>query len=56
MLCKDRRNRLGQNHDVDEILLHPFFADLDMGQLLDKKLPAPFVPKIVDQNDLSNFD
>lgn len=30
MLVKDRRDRLGQNNDMDDILMHPFFADLDI--------------------------
>jgi len=34
MLMKDRRQRLGANSDMDEILMHPFFADLDMEKLL----------------------
>lgn len=46
MLSKDRRQRLGCNGDLDEVLMHPFFADLDMNKLLQKKLPAPFVPAI----------
>ena len=46
MLSKDRYQRLGANGDMDEVLMHPFFADLDMNQLLQKQLPAPFVPSI----------
>lgn len=38
MLAKDRRQRLGAEGDLDEILMHPFFADLDMNQLLQKKI------------------
>lgn len=30
MLCKNRKERLGQVKDVDEILGHPWFADLDI--------------------------
>ena len=48
MLVKDRRSRLGQANDMDEILMHPFFAGLDMSKLLQKKIPAPFVPKVRD--------
>lgn len=56
MLNKDRKQRLGQNNDVDDILLHPWFKDLDIDNLLKKKLPAPFVPKVESQTDLNNFD
>lgn len=56
MLVKDRRDRLGQNNDLDDILMHPFFADLDIQKLLEKKIDAPFVPKIANNRDLSHFD
>lgn len=56
MLQKDRKKRLGQTNDVDEILSHPFFNGLNLDDLLNKKLEAPFVPTIKDIKDLSNFD
>lgn len=56
MLTKDRRERLGQNDDMDEILLHPFFADVDVSGLLSKKVEPPFIPQIKNKNDLRNFD
>lgn len=48
MLIKDKRNRLGQRNDMDEVLTHPFFAGLDMGKLLQKKIDAPFIPTVRD--------
>jgi len=30
LLDRDRRTRIGQKWDSDEVLAHPFFADLDM--------------------------
>ena len=39
MLQKDRKERLGQLKDVDEILGHPWFADLDLDSILNKKMP-----------------
>jgi len=30
MLKKDRKERLGQKMDVDEILGHPWFSDIDI--------------------------
>lgn len=56
MLEKDRKKRLGQRGDVDEVLKHPFFANLDMKKLLAKEIEAPFIPKIDQALDLSNFD
>ena len=56
MLVKDRRLRLGQNGDLDEILMHPFFKDVDIESLLQKRAEAPFIPDIAGQRDLRNFD
>jgi hypothetical protein len=42
--------------DVDEILGHPWFADVDIDAILNKREAAPFVPKIEGIRDLSNFD
>ena len=56
MLCKDRKERLGQNKDYQEILEHPFFKDLNENDLLEKKVKAPFIPKIKDVKDIGNFD
>ena len=41
---------------MDDILGHPWFADLDIDSLLAKKEPSPYVPKIEGKKDLSNFD
>jgi hypothetical protein len=42
--------------DVDEILEHPWFADIDIASVLNKSMSAPFVPDIKGNKDLSNFD
>lgn len=42
--------------DVDDILGHPWFSDIDIASVLRKGLPAPFVPIIKGRKDLSNFD
>lgn len=41
---------------MDDILKHPWFADLDMELLLAKKEPSPYIPKIEGIRDLQNFD
>ena len=41
---------------MDEILMHPFFADLDMEELLQKRITAPFIPTVRDMRDLRHFD
>jgi len=55
-LEKDRKHRLGQKNDVEEVLGHPFFRDIDRDKLLKKQIPPPFKPDIKSNVDLSNFD
>ena len=52
---KDRKQRLGQKMDAEEVLAHPFFAGLDLDTLLDRKIKAEFIPTL-DQTGLNNFD
>ena len=42
--------------DVDDILGHPWFSDVDINEILKKSIPAPFIPVIKSKKDLSNFD
>lgn len=44
--------RLGARKDADEILKHPFFKDLNMEALKAKTLKAPFIPKLLDLEQL----
>lgn len=53
LLDKNRMTRLGVN-GVQEILSHPWFADLDMDKLLKKELTPPYIPKV--KADLAYFD
>jgi hypothetical protein len=55
LLIKDRRTRLGQQTDAEEILSHPFFRDLDLVALQEKRVQPEFLP-VVDQTGLNNFD
>ena len=56
LLVKDTRRRLGGGHeDALELKRHPFFRDIDWNLLASKKIPAPFVPKISGELDVSNF-
>ena len=47
LLNKDKSKRLGVKGG-DEVLGHPFFAELDIDKLMQKQLKAPFLPKITD--------
>eukprot|EP00349_Pseudokeronopsis_sp_Brazil_P005029 CAMPEP_0202963596 /NCGR_PEP_ID=MMETSP1396-20130829/7601_1 /ASSEMBLY_ACC=CAM_ASM_000872 /TAXON_ID= /ORGANISM="Pseudokeronopsis sp., Strain Brazil" /LENGTH=235 /DNA_ID=CAMNT_0049684951 /DNA_START=951 /DNA_END=1658 /DNA_ORIENTATION=- len=48
LLERDRKKRLGQQGDVDEVLAHAFFARIDIEQLKQMTLPAPYMPKVPD--------
>ena len=53
LLDKNRQSRLGAN-GIDEILAHPWFADLNMTALQNKELTPPYVPRVTE--DLAYFD
>ena len=52
---KKPENRLGSN-GASEIKKHPWFENVDWDALLNKKIGAPFVPKVKSESDVSNFD
>ena len=57
LLQKDRKKRLGQKNDVDEILGHKFFKGIDFEALLYRKIKAEFIPKLDDKEfSTVNFD
>ncbi|XP_037499169.1 ribosomal protein S6 kinase alpha-5 isoform X2 [Rhipicephalus sanguineus] len=56
LLIKDPRKRLGGGiEDAEEIKRHRFFKAINWDDLAAKKIPAPFVPKIDGELDVSNF-
>uniref|UniRef100_L7M026 non-specific serine/threonine protein kinase n=1 Tax=Rhipicephalus pulchellus TaxID=72859 RepID=L7M026_RHIPC len=56
LLIKDPRKRLGGGiEDAEEIKRHRFFKGINWDDLAAKKIPAPFVPKVDDELDVSNF-
>lgn len=46
LLNKNPLKRLGTEKDIDEVMGHPFFKDIDVEKLLSKKLTPAYVPKI----------
>lgn len=52
LLEKDRKQRLGQKKDVEEVIGHPFFKDLDIEKLLKKELVPPYIPKVEDLDEI----
>ena len=47
LLNKNPLKRLGAKNDSDEILQHPFFADVDIEALQNKQIDAPFKPEVI---------
>ncbi len=50
LLHKDKADRLGVKGDSEEILKHPFFADLDVKALENKTIPPPFKPEVAENS------
>ena len=55
LLERDVNKRLG-NKGINEIKEHPFFKDIDFDLIVQKKIPAPFIPNINDKTDVQYFD
>ena len=51
LLAKLRSERLGKYTDIEEVLSHPWFEDLDTQALLAKKYIAPYIPNIADHTE-----
>lgn len=57
LLTKDPSQRLGSSErDADEIIEHAYFADVDFDDVLNLRIPPPYVPEITSAHDYSNFD
>ncbi|XP_063988229.1 serine/threonine-protein kinase Warts-like isoform X1 [Diachasmimorpha longicaudata] len=52
-LCTNADRRLGKN--ADEVKSHPFFSSIDFDKGLRRQV-APYIPRIQDSTDTSNFD
>uniref|UniRef100_H2TDP8 Serum/glucocorticoid regulated kinase family member 3 n=1 Tax=Takifugu rubripes TaxID=31033 RepID=H2TDP8_TAKRU len=56
LLEKDGTHRLGSINDFEEIKAHSFFYSINWDDLVQKKIPPPFTPKVNSFSDISNFD
>ena len=56
-LTKTPQERLGTKRDIEEILAHPWFSDIDVKKLVARQIEPEFKPKLSeDALDISNFN
>jgi len=56
-LSKSPQDRLGSKNDINEILGHPWFKDINIDDLVAGKIRPEFKPKLSENVlDVSNFD
>lgn len=57
LLTKDPSQRLGSGpRDAEEIMEHPYFHDVNFDDVLNCRIPAPYIPEVQSEHDYSNFD
>ncbi|KAK6459223.1 uncharacterized protein RJT20DRAFT_90801 [Scheffersomyces xylosifermentans] len=57
LLTKDPSTRLGSTErDAEEIMEHPYFQDVNFDDVMNCRIPAPYLPEINSEHDYSNFD
>lgn len=57
LLIKEPSNRLGSNEaDFQELVDHPFFNDINWTDLVEKRIPVPWLPDLESKTDLKHID
>lgn len=56
LLNRTPEKRLGSFNDVEDIKNHPYYENFDWNKLLAKQIEVPFKPKVMGNDDSSNFD
>ena len=54
LLTKDPSQRLGSGpRDAEEIMEHPYFHDVNFEDVLNCRIPAPYIPEVQSEHDYS---
>lgn len=56
LLNRTPEKRLGSYNDIEDIKSHPFYQGFDFEKLLRREIEVPFKPKVMSEDDSSNFD
>lgn len=56
LLAKKKSKRLGAIDDAEEIMLHPWFSDINVDDMLERKIKPLFVPHFEDELDTKYFN
>lgn len=56
LLEKDFRNRLGHQNGAQEVKAHPWFSGINWEDIAQKKIPAPYLPTLLNADDTSHFE
>ena len=56
LLAKKKAKRLGAIEDVEEVLSHPWFSDVNIEEILAKTATPPFKPEFKDAQDTKYFN
>ena len=56
LLAKKRGKRLGSIDDVEEVLMHPWFEDMNIDDILSRKADPPFIPSFDNETDTKYFN
>jgi serine/threonine protein kinase len=57
LLTREPEKRLGSGpRDAEEIMEHPYFRNINFDDILNCRVPPPFIPKIDSPTDVANFD
>jgi serine/threonine protein kinase len=57
LLEKNPQARLGSGpRDAEEIMEHPYFGNINFDNILDLKVPPPYIPEVKTEEDVSFFD